>query len=69
MECTWSQALAQLPGAHTPIPGFGSSDCQYCCAAHLVALAPGTSIEQLRCCLAKSEDPKALSKNNFSVLR
>ncbi|MCX7854398.1 MAG: GIY-YIG nuclease family protein [Anaerolineae bacterium] len=32
-ECLWAAALAQMPGASRPIPGFGSSDCR--CPAHL----------------------------------
>jgi Uri superfamily endonuclease len=62
MECTRSQALAQLPGAHTPIPGFGSSDCRAGCTAHMVALAPDTSIEQLRCCLGDAVDTRHQSQ-------
>lgn len=32
-ECLWAAALARMPGASRPIPGFGSSDCR--CPAHL----------------------------------
>lgn len=32
-ECVWAAALARMPGASRPIPGFGSSDCR--CPAHL----------------------------------
>jgi Uri superfamily endonuclease len=39
LECVWSQALAQLPGALIPIPHFGSSDCRSGCAAHLMAFS------------------------------
>lgn len=35
-ECRWSQTLANLPGAAYPMPGFGASDCQAGCPAHLV---------------------------------
>ncbi len=38
LECLWSQALASLPGATVPVPGFGASDCRLGCPAHLVAL-------------------------------
>jgi Uri superfamily endonuclease len=34
LECLSVQALLDLPGAHLPVPGFGSSDCT--CGAHLV---------------------------------
>lgn len=32
-ECRWADALARMPGASRPIPGFGASDCR--CPAHL----------------------------------
>lgn len=47
MECLWSQALAQLPGAALPAPGFGASDCVMGCAAHLVAFREGVDHEQV----------------------
>lgn len=37
LECLWSQALAALPGATLPAPGFGAGDCRRGCRAHLVA--------------------------------
>jgi Uri superfamily endonuclease len=37
-ECTWAQALLDLPAARAPISGFGSSDCSGGCPAHLVQL-------------------------------
>ncbi len=39
-ECRWSQALAALPGAFIPAPGFGATDCRAGCPAHLVAFRP-----------------------------
>jgi len=35
-ECLWSQKLASMPGVVVPVPGFGASDCQNDCQAHLV---------------------------------
>ena len=32
-EHSWANALAQMPGAGVPMPGFGSSDCD--CESHL----------------------------------
>lgn len=32
-EHSWAEAVARLPGAGMPMPGFGSSDCD--CEAHL----------------------------------
>lgn len=37
-ECAWVSALLALPGATTPVRGFGSSDCRAGCPAHLVRL-------------------------------
>ena len=34
-EHHWATAMAALPGASEPFPGFGASDCA--CASHLVA--------------------------------
>ncbi len=44
LECVWSQALAQLPGAFIPVPHFGSSDCRSGCKAHLIAFPPRLSL-------------------------
>lgn len=35
-ECAWACALAELPSARIPIPGFGSTDCR--CPSHLLAI-------------------------------
>lgn len=35
MECIWAQRLI-LAGGTTPVKGFGASDCQNHCAAHLI---------------------------------
>ncbi len=43
LECLWSQALAALPAARLPAPGFGASDCRAGCPAHLVWLPPGSA--------------------------
>ncbi len=34
LECVWAAAALRLPGASTPAPGFGASDCR--CDSHLV---------------------------------
>jgi Uri superfamily endonuclease len=39
LECLWSQAAASLPGSLAPAPGFGASDCQAGCPAHLLFIA------------------------------
>jgi Uri superfamily endonuclease len=43
LECRWSQALAALPGALIPSPGFGAGDCKAGCRAHLVGFTCGTA--------------------------
>ena len=37
IECCWSQALANHPGFHIPVPRFGASDCAFGCKAHLLS--------------------------------
>jgi Uri superfamily endonuclease len=32
-ECLWAKRLSGMPGAGTPMPGFGASDCS--CRSHL----------------------------------
>lgn len=54
LECRWSQALAALPGASIPIPGFGASDCHVGCRAHLVAFSDGVDSQRIRSILARS---------------
>jgi Uri superfamily endonuclease len=41
LECAWSQALLDLPGASLPAPGFGAADCRLGCLSHLVAFTGG----------------------------
>ncbi len=47
LECAWSQALAALPGATIPVPGFGSSDCRSGCGAHFIALPPRVNLQRV----------------------
>ncbi len=57
LECSWSQALAGLPGAQFPAPGFGSSDCHTTprrCLAHLIAFPNGLAMEMIRQTLAQA---------------
>jgi Uri superfamily endonuclease len=48
LECVWSQALATLPGAAIPAPGFGASDCHSGCEAHLIALPRPVNVSNVR---------------------
>jgi Uri superfamily endonuclease len=41
LECCWSRALLELPGAAVPAAGFGSADCRSGCPAHLLAFPSG----------------------------
>ncbi len=45
-ECAWGQTAMRLPGAETPAPGFGSSDCR--CRTHLVRFARRAEVDRLR---------------------
>ena len=45
-EHSWAGAVARLPGAGVPMPGFGSSDCQ--CATHLFWFKNPPSIRAFR---------------------
>jgi Uri superfamily endonuclease len=45
-EHAWAGAVARLPGAVVPMPGFGSSDCQ--CAAHLFWFEHAPSIKRFQ---------------------
>ena len=47
IECLWSQALAILPGASIPMVGFGASDCNCGCPAHLIYLPPKLVLAEL----------------------
>ncbi len=38
VECRWAKFLATVSGICIPVPGFGASDCQSGCAAHLFKL-------------------------------
>lgn len=57
LECDWSQKLAILPKVSLPAPGFGASDCQSGCAAHLVHVSAGsrqkiqTIADQIEICI------------------
>lgn len=52
LECRWSQALATLAGAIIPMIGFGASDCDTGCAAHLVGLPADITPSDVRKALA-----------------
>ncbi|HZD57644.1 MAG TPA: GIY-YIG nuclease family protein [Anaerolineales bacterium] len=54
LECRWSQALAALPGASIPAPGFGASDCEAGCPAHLVAFSHRIDPLKVRLALVQS---------------
>ena len=51
LECAWAQALAHLPGAAIPVPGFGATDCRAACPAHLVMLPADVDLEGVRATL------------------
>jgi Uri superfamily endonuclease len=48
LECSWSQALANLRGARVIVPHFGAGDCTMGCAAHLILCSSRIKIEFIR---------------------
>jgi Uri superfamily endonuclease len=54
LECTWSQALNQLPGTFIPVARFGASDCTTGCPAHLIGLPALITPEQITSALGRS---------------
>jgi Uri superfamily endonuclease len=66
IECLWSQALAALPGASIPAPGFGARDCKAGCIAHLVALyQPSLSPTEIHTQLKKALESTQLHESVF----
>lgn len=61
LECAWAQALASLPGAAIPVPGFGASDCRDGCKAHLVLLPEDVELEGVWASLDRYHSVQALS--------
>jgi Uri superfamily endonuclease len=57
LECAWATAMLGLPGAHTPAPGFGASDCR--CTTHLVFFARRTHPQQIHAALADRSPKEA----------
>ena len=55
LECAWSKALTQLPGAFIPVARFGASDCASGCPAHLIALPLGTDLSFIAAALSFPE--------------
>ena len=51
-ECRLMRALAALPGATIPLPGFGASDCA-ACPAHLIALPPQGRLTEFKQTMAR----------------
>lgn len=66
LECVWSQAIAAAPSAFIPVPGFGASDCQQGCPAHLVGLAEPP--DSLAAWLAAAAGVQEIAVQSFSIL-
>ncbi|MCH8235737.1 MAG: GIY-YIG nuclease family protein [Chloroflexi bacterium] len=43
LECRWTRAVLEDPGASWPVGGFGASDCR--CTSHLVRLESPAALE------------------------
>lgn len=51
LEHAWACLLAAAPGSHTPVRGFGASDCH--CDSHLFHLGTNLDIDHLAGILAR----------------
>ncbi|MBN1178034.1 MAG: GIY-YIG nuclease family protein [Anaerolineae bacterium] len=73
-ECAWATAVARLPGASQPAPGFGASDCR--CPTHLFHFPTPPSLARFReiigsgnCSAYASQLPFLPQKGEVGVLR
>lgn len=57
LECAWAAAVRDLPGAQTPIRGFGASDCR--CATHLILLPQRPVAGPITAALVGGSPPEA----------
>lgn len=55
LECTWANALRDLPGVSAPVPGFGASDCG--CEAHLLRVPDPQAVQP---CLSTTTSARVL---------
>ena len=55
-ECDWAAAGLLLPGASTPAPGFGASDCR--CGSHLVHVPQRPTPAEFRTLLGPGPAPE-----------
>lgn len=58
LECAWAAAIRNLPGAQTPVPGFGASDCR--CTSHLVFLPLRPDDPQITAALSDHSPTEAI---------
>jgi len=57
LECVWAAAIRDLPGAQTPVRGFGASDCR--CTSHLTYLPRHPGDRQITSALASHSPTQA----------
>lgn len=67
LECRWSQTLADLTGAAVPMYGFGASDCDAGCEAHLVKLPENAALDEMRKALATTIETDRLRSVEFGM--
>lgn len=61
-EHAWAGALARLPGAAAPVPGFGASDCR--CHSHLVYFATQPAIAAFRHAVRRGKNTRTAPSNS-----
>lgn len=67
LECSWSQTLAALAGTDVPMRGFGASDCDAGCRAHLVRLPADVALHDVREALIETTERGQVHMEDFGV--
>jgi len=57
LECAWATAIRDVQDAHTPVRGFGASDCR--CTSHLIYLPRRPGDRQITSALASRSPAQA----------
>jgi Uri superfamily endonuclease len=67
LEHQWAAALAAMPGASLPVPGFGASDCR--CHTHLVRFGRLPALRKFKQTLKNFDPALAPPQGPVKVLR
>ena len=66
LECSWADAVCQMPGARRAVPGFGASDCR--CPGHLVYFPERPPDRQIRAVLQATIDEGCVGQRSVHTL-